>query len=271
MPAKIRHVSIYTDKYEPMVRFYQTVFDMKRITTGTVDETGSLNPDRGHISDGVIGMAILPRYAGIQSGVDHFGFEVTDIPEILSRLRKHYPEIMVAKALGYVPFAGLRSHDPAGAQFDLAQQGIDNIREGYTKGGWEQPRRLSHISIRTYKPAILAEFYQKVFDLNQAANFHEDGSICLTDGKVKLLLRPCDNRLYRGLREGIEHIGFHVESLEEAKKDLEQLSRSSPPSAPRDIAVGRHGHMIEEDVQRCPIGEFAIADPDGILLDLAEN
>ncbi len=271
MLAKIRHVSIYTDKYEPMVRFYQTVFDMKKITTGTVDESGQANPDRGHISDGVIGMAILSRYAGIQSGVDHFGFEVEDIPEILNRLQRHYPAIMVAKALGYVPFAGLRSHDPAGAQFDLSQQGIDNIREGYTKEGWDQPRRLNHLSIRAYKPEALAQFYQRIFDLREAETFHEDGSICLTDGKVKLLLRACDNRLYRGLREGIEHIGFQVESLEQAKKDLEELSRCSPPSAPRKIAVGRHGHMIEEDVQRCPLGKLATADPDGILLDLCEN
>lgn len=271
MLAKIRHVSIYTDKYEPMVRFYQTLFNMKRITTGTVDESGKANPNRGHISDGVIGMAILPRYAGIQTGIDHFGFEVADIQEILSRLKNYYPEIMVAQALESIPFAGLRSHDPAGAQFDLAQQGINNIREGYTQDGWEQPRRLNHISIRTYKPTALAEFYKRVFDLREVENFQNGGSIGLTDGKVKLLIRPCSNSLYRGLREGLEHVGFQVENLEQAKKDMEALTQSFPQSAPRKIAVGRHGHMIEEDLQRCPIGKIAISDPDGTLLDLSEN
>jgi catechol 2,3-dioxygenase-like lactoylglutathione lyase family enzyme len=271
MLAKIRHVSMYTDKYDSMVRFYETVFHMKKITTGTVDESGKANPNRGHISDGVVGMAILPRYAGIQTGVDHFGFEVEDIQETVNRLKKYYPQVMVAKALDYVPFAGLRSHDLAGAQFDLSQQGIDNIREGYTKEGWDQTRWLNHLSIRTHEPTALAEFYQRVFDLREAENFQNGGSVCLTDGKVKLLIRPCDNSLYRGLREGIEHIGFRVESVEQVKQDLQELTQSSPESAPRKIAVGRHGHMIEEDLQRCPIGTFATSDPDGILLDLSED
>jgi predicted enzyme related to lactoylglutathione lyase len=271
MLAKIRHVAIYTDKYNAMVRFYQTLFDMKRITTGTVDESGKANSERGHISDGVIGMALLPRYAGIPTGIDHFGFEVEDIQEILNRLQRHYPGIMVAQALESIPFAGFHSHDTAGAQFDLAQQGINNIREGYTEEGWDQPRWLSHISIRTFKPGLLAEFYQKVFDLKTVESNQDRESIGLTDGKVKLLLRPCNNRLYRGFREGLEHIGFHVESVEKARNDMEKLTRSFPDSAARKIAVGRHGHMIEADLQRCPIGKLAISDPDGTLLDLSEN
>jgi catechol 2,3-dioxygenase-like lactoylglutathione lyase family enzyme len=271
MFAKIRHIAMYTDKLNPVSNFYHTIFGMKRMTTGTVDETGQQNAGRGHISDGVIGLAVLPRYAGIQSGIDHYGFEVADAKEAVRRIEEHYPGIMVAKALEHVPFAGLRSHDISGAQFDIAQQGMNNIREGYTQEGWDQPRWINHIAIRTYEPWKLAEFYEKVFDLKKVAGFGEGGSVCLTDGKVKLLLRPCDNSLYRGLREGIDHIGFKVENLEQAKKDLKDIAESAPDSAPRKLAVGKHGHMIEEDFQRCCLGQHFISDPDGVLIDISEN
>ena len=271
MFAKIRHVAMYTHHHSGVSNFYQTVFGMKRMTSGTVDETGKQNPHRGHISDGVIGLAVLPRYAGIQSGMDHYGFEVEDIKEFRARMEKHYPNTMIAKALEYVPFAGLRSYDPAGTQFDIAQANVGNVREGYNEGGWEQPRWINHLSIRAQNPGAVAEFYEKIFQLKEAETYRDDGSICLTDGKVKLLLRPCDNGLYRGLREGLDHMGFKVENLQRAKDDLEALSASSPDSAPRKIAVGLHGEMIEKDFQRCCLGQHFISDPDGVLIDLSEQ
>ena len=170
MFAKIRHVAMYTHNHSAVSNFYQTVFGMKRMTTGTVDETGKQNPNRGHISDGVIGLAVLPRYAGIQSGMDHYGFAVEDLKEFRERMEKHYPGTMIAKALEYVPFAGLRSYDPAGTQFDIAQAGVGNAREGYNEAGWEQPRWINHISIRAQNPGEVAEFYEKIFQLKESGN-----------------------------------------------------------------------------------------------------
>lgn len=271
MFAKIRHLAMYTHNLGGVTNFYQTLFGMKRMTSGTVDESGKQNANRGHISDGVIGMAILPRYAGIQSGMDHYGFEVEDIKEFVRRMQRHYPRTQIAKGLEYVPFAGLRSYDPAGTQFDIAQINVGNVREGYNEGGWEQPRWINHIAIRTDDPGATAEFYEKVFALKEAETYRDDGSICLTDGKVKLLLRPRDNRLYRGLREGLDHFGFKVESLKAAGAELEALAASAPESAPKKLSVGLHGQMIAKDFQRCCLGEHFIADPDGVLLDLSEN
>lgn len=272
MFAKIRHVAIYTDHYPPMAKFYQTIFGMRRITTGATDETGASNPTRGHMSDGVIGLAILGRPPGIQpGGVDHFGFEVEDVQTVLERFKKHYPDIQVSQALDFVPFAGLRAHDPVGSQFDLSQKGMDNVREGYTQEGWEQPRWLNHIALRAAKPDQLAEFYTKVFELKPLEFPANGGSVCLTDGKVRLLIRPRDNSLYRGLREGVDHIGFHVEDLERAKQDLADLARSEPQSAPRKIDLSKHGKLILKDLERCTIGEHATSDPDGVLVDLSEH
>ena len=107
-------------------------------------------------------------------------------------MEQHYPKSMIAQGLEYVPFAGLRSYDPAGTQLDIAQAHVANVREGYNESGWDQPRWINHVSIRADDPAQVAEFYEKIFELKEAETYRDDGSICMTDGKVKLLLRPRD-------------------------------------------------------------------------------
>jgi catechol 2,3-dioxygenase-like lactoylglutathione lyase family enzyme len=195
---------------------------------------------------------------------------VSDIKEYVRRMEQKYPKTMIAKGLDYVPFAGLRSYDPAGTQFDIAQAHIANVREGYNESGWEQPRWINHITIRADDPSRVAEFYERIFELKEAETYKDDGSICMTDGKVKLLLRPRDNRLYRGLREGLDHFGFKVENLEMAKSDLAALGETSP-QPPSGQFVGGNGKKNEEDFRRCCLGEHFIADPDGVLIDMAEK
>jgi len=269
MFAKIRHIAMYTHNHAAVDRFYRTVFGMKQMTSNTLDDTGKQNTERGHISDGVIGLAILSRYAGMQSGMDHYGFEVEDIKEYLRRMERHYPKTMIAKGLEYVPFAGLRSYDPAGTQFDIAQAHIANVREGYNQAGWDQPRWINHISIRANDPTQVAEFYEKVFELKEAETYRNDGSIGLTDGKVKLLLRRRDQSLYRGLREGLDHFGFKVDSLEQTKKDIDDLETTDPYS-PSGRFVGGNGKKNEEDFRRCCLGQHFVADPDGVLIDMSQ-
>jgi catechol 2,3-dioxygenase-like lactoylglutathione lyase family enzyme len=270
MFAKIRHVATHTEHYDKEFKFYQTIFGMKQITTGLVDETGKHNPNRGHISDGVIGMALLAKRPGTQQGIDHFGFEVEDVKEVLDRLKQKYPGLLFTKALSYVPFAGIRAQDPAGTQFDLSQKGMSNVREGYTKEGWEQPRWLNHIALRAREPDEVAEFYTRVLELEELPEHAADGAISLTDGKVRLVIRRCHDGFYRSLRQGFDHIGFKVESLEKTKKDLDEIATTFPESAPSKIAVGIQGAEIEKDLQACPIGKHVFADPDGVLIDISE-
>ncbi|MGH7873499.1 MAG: VOC family protein [Candidatus Binatia bacterium] len=270
MLAKIRHIAMYTHNHAAVDKFYQTIFAMRRMTSNTLDESGKQNTSRGHISDGVIGLAILSRYAGMQSGMDHYGFEVDDIQEYVRRMEQHYPKTMIAKGLDYVPFAGLRSYDPAGTQFDIAQARVANVREGYNETGWEQSRHINHISIRADDPPQVAEFYEKIFELKEAETYRDDGSICMTDGKVKLLLRPRDQSLYRGLREGLDHVGFKVESLECVKAELDALAVAAPESAAAKLGIGGNGKKNEEDFRRCCLGQHFTADPDGVLIDITE-
>ncbi|HEY1233047.1 MAG TPA: VOC family protein [Candidatus Binatia bacterium] len=72
MSARIRHLALYTENQQEMASFYKTVFGMKRITE-------SFNqPNHDHISDGVIGLAVLRRRPGFHAALDHFGFEMDD-------------------------------------------------------------------------------------------------------------------------------------------------------------------------------------------------
>jgi len=270
MFAKIRHVAAHTERYDTMAKFYQTIFGMKQITTGLVDETGQHNPKRGHISDGVIGLALLAKRPGSQQGLDHFGFECEDVNEVLDRIKQKYPRLLFTKALSYVPFAGIRAQDPTGTQFDLSQKGMSNVREGYLKDGWEQPRWLNHIALRAREPDEVAEFYTTILELEEIPESAADRAITLSDGKVRLVIRRCHDGFYRSLRQGFDHIGFKVESVEKTKQDLDEIATAFPESAPKKIAVGMQGGELEKDLQACPIGKHVLADPDGVLLDISE-
>lgn len=270
MFSRIRHVAIYTENYHRTATFYKTIFGMKKITTGMTDDKGNYDPNRGHISDGVIGLALLQRHAGIRSGLDHFGFEVESTETVLERLRQSYPDLRVATSLEHVPFSVLRIQDPAGTHIDVSQQGVAKVREGYLEEGWEQPRHLHHIAIRAGKPSLLADFYRNVFELRQLEGVSEKGHLCLSDGKVSLVIIPTENTSYHSMTEGLDHIGFKVEALEKAGQELAELSRSHPESAPKQIDLGRFGPVTKRELESCMLGRHALSDPDGVLMDLVE-
>ncbi len=47
MIAKIRHLATHTERYDTECKFYKTIFGMKQITTGLVDENGQVQPGSG--------------------------------------------------------------------------------------------------------------------------------------------------------------------------------------------------------------------------------
>jgi catechol 2,3-dioxygenase-like lactoylglutathione lyase family enzyme len=126
------------------------------------------------------------------------------------------------------------------------------------------------VSIRARRPEMVAEFYTKVFELKGLEEFSKDEGISLTDGKVRLLIRPCNENLYRGMRQGLDHIGFKVENLAKAKQDLDDIAIKLPQSAPQKLGLGKSGILVEKDLQGCPIGKHTFADPDGVLMDLTD-
>jgi predicted enzyme related to lactoylglutathione lyase len=170
--AKIRHCAIWSDGYERSARFYETIFGMRCFTRRGGGERGSSSRSRGQLSDGIIGLALNPRPPGYRSGLDHFGFQLQDLDKVTDRIKEHYPDTLFTKGLEGVAFVALRITDPIGTHIDIAKEGGANLRDGYSRDeGWEQPRHLHHIAIRAAKPALLAEFYQKVFELTGSRTF----------------------------------------------------------------------------------------------------
>jgi len=80
MFAQIKHAAIYTQNPQSIITFYEKILGMKQITTAVTEA------NRGHISDGLIGLAVLARRPGIPAGLDHFGFEVDDIDAVRQRI-----------------------------------------------------------------------------------------------------------------------------------------------------------------------------------------
>lgn len=264
MFAHIRHAALYTQNPKNAIPFYETVLGMKRITTAVTEA------NRGHIGDGLIGFAVLARRPGIPAGLDHFGFEVDDIDAVRARIAQKYPGTIITKGLEKVPFAVFRSHDPAGAQFDISERTDPKVREGYKETGWQQPRQCNHMVIRAHEPRAVAQFYQDVFELFEVREPPLGETVCLSDGKIRLLIQPTNNNSYMSMRQGLDHIGFKVDSIDAVKQDLAQLTEAAPASAPRDLAGGIFGHLTKADMDQCPIGRYAVSDPDGVLLDFSE-
>jgi predicted enzyme related to lactoylglutathione lyase len=91
--ARLRHFAVCVKDLEKAAKFYETVFDLKRV--GREDlEIGSAI----YMSDGVINMALL-NFAGKQGskasdlpegsqyvGAHHFGFQVDDLAETQKKI-----------------------------------------------------------------------------------------------------------------------------------------------------------------------------------------
>jgi len=274
MFTKIRHVAIHTDNHFRMANFYKTLFNMKKITAGMTDENGNYDKERGHLSDGVIGLALLQRQPGFPAGLDHFGLEVEDAQAVCARLRERHPDIRVLKRPSTRPFAGISTHDPAGNVFDISQQNMENRASVYVEAQREQARSISHLAIRTLNVDQVAEFYVDVFEFGQLEKKSGDPNHYLSDGRVTLMLMPWNILDYHGggvARPGPDHIGFKVESLQAVKEHVKTVGDNNPHLRPLPVGTGPEGEARLKLFAGCPCGAYHLADPDGVLIDIAEK
>ena len=140
MFAHIKHAAIYTQNPGAMIAFYERILGMKRITTAVTEA------NRGHISDGLIGLAVLARRPGIPGRLGSLRFRSRRYrARAANGSEKNIRKTIITKGLEKVPFAVFRSHDPAGAQFDISERTHEKVREGYKEDGWDQPRQFNHV------------------------------------------------------------------------------------------------------------------------------
>src|SRR4051794_30947872 len=88
--ARLRHIAIVVRDLEKAAKFYEEVFDLKRVGQETLEFAAGI-----YLSDGVINLALLnyfgKRGSGLEDaskfvGAHHFGFQVDDLAETQKRI-----------------------------------------------------------------------------------------------------------------------------------------------------------------------------------------
>ena len=267
MFAKINHVAIVSSQYALSGRFYEALFGMK--------PGKNSRPGRAVVvGDGYVGLNINPRRPSRSAGLDHFGTEVDDVGTVFERIEKKYSSVKWLKRPGNRPFAGITTHDPDGNVFDLSQRNMENRKDVYADGEWQQDRYIDHFALRTMNPEKCAEFYSDVLELTPGNRKEGDDNYYLTDGRITLMLMPWDIENYAGTgitRPGPDHFGFKVESLEAFKNDIAEISGNNPYLTPQPLSMGPEGkERLKLFAETCPFGQYQLSDVDGVLVDVRE-
>jgi catechol 2,3-dioxygenase-like lactoylglutathione lyase family enzyme len=275
MLTRIQHAAIVSENFLREAKFYEAVLGMKRSRPGSAEEEKAIRTNYAvSISDGYVGVTVIGRKPGYVPGLHHFGIDVDDVEEAITRIKEKYPAVAVLKRPSNRPFATFGAHDPEGNYFDLTQEGMDNRRDVYIEAQREQPRRIHHLKLRVMNPAAIAAFYRDLFDLKEAEKALEDPNCYLTDGKVTLIIAPWKMSDFEGAgidRPGIEHIGFKVDSVEAVKSELAALRESVPEMRERIISEPKEGERRLALIASCRHGQHQFSDPDGVFIDITEN
>lgn len=90
--ARLRHFALVVRDLEKSARFYENVFDLKRVGQETLDFAAAI-----YLSDGTINLALLNYFGERGSGLNdaknfvgahHFGFQVDDIAKAQQRIEE---------------------------------------------------------------------------------------------------------------------------------------------------------------------------------------
>jgi catechol 2,3-dioxygenase-like lactoylglutathione lyase family enzyme len=275
MLTRIQHAAIVSQNFVREAKFYEAIFGMKRSKPGAVEEEKAIKRNYAvSISDGYVGVTVIGRKPGYVPGLHHFGIDVDDVEEAITRIRKKYHDVAVLKRPSNRPFATFGAHDPEGNYFDLTQEGMENRRGVYAEAMREQPRRIHHIKLRVMNPIAIAAFYRDLFDLREEEKALEDPNFYLTDGKVTLVIAPWKMSDFEGAgidRPGLEHLGFKVESVEAVKKELAALRESNPEMRERVVSEPKEGERRLALIASCRHGQHQFSDPDGVFIDICDR
>jgi len=133
MAARLRHFAIVVKDLQKAARFYERVFELKRVGEETLDFASAV-----YLSDGVINLALLnykgERGSGLGNakdfvGAHHFGFQVDDLAETQKRI----------EAAGGKFFFDL-GNDAEKENFERKFKDPDGIIFDISKKGWQGTR-----------------------------------------------------------------------------------------------------------------------------------
>ena len=130
MAARLRHFAIVVKDLQKAARFYERVFELKRVGEETLEFASAV-----YLSDGVINLALLnykgERGSGLANakdfvGAHHFGFQVDDLAETQKRI----------EAAGGKFFFDL-GNDAEKENFERKFKDPDGVIFDISKKGWQ--------------------------------------------------------------------------------------------------------------------------------------
>src|ERR1700694_3329988 len=123
--AKIRHIVFHTTDVERLARFYVDVMGLKIVHRA---KNGGIS-----LTDGYMNLSIhTNKMDGKPSGFNHFGFLVENNEEIVERSQQLGYRAPL-KRPGDRHYAEYRAIDPDGNNFDISENGYEEIRPDAAK------------------------------------------------------------------------------------------------------------------------------------------
>jgi len=119
--AKIRHIVFNTTDPERLAKFYVDVMGLKIVHRA---KNGGIS-----LTDGYMNLSIhTNKMDGKPSGFNHFGFLTEDNEALVERFEK-FGYRAPAKRPGNRHYAEYRAIDPDGNNFDVSENGFEEIRK----------------------------------------------------------------------------------------------------------------------------------------------
>jgi catechol 2,3-dioxygenase-like lactoylglutathione lyase family enzyme len=268
MFARINHMAMISPQYPLLERYYRSLF-------GFVNSKANDSEASTVVSDGNVGLNILPRRDGYVGGIDHFGMVVESMDQVEERMKKASAKAGVVKRPSTRPFAAYSGHDPDGNVFDLAEKNGENLKDVYAERDEEERDAMFHrFAIRTVNAEEAAEFYADVFELQLANRKEGDPNYHLTDGKVTLSLMPWKIEEFVGTsikRPGPDHIGIKVKDLDHFKSEMKRIGEKNSFLASRPLGGSDEANRRRDFFARNATGKLQISDPDGNWLDVTDE
>jgi catechol-2,3-dioxygenase len=111
--------------------------------------------------------------------------------------------------------------------------------------------KLRHLALLTHQPDRLADFYKRVFDMQEMYRT-KNGSVHLSDGEVNLAILNANDPKEPGHPAGLYHFGFQVDDNQEVSR---RIKETYPEGAPKE--------------REATYAESRGSDPDGNLFDIS--
>jgi catechol 2,3-dioxygenase-like lactoylglutathione lyase family enzyme len=270
MFAQINHMAIISSNYALLEKFYRSMFNFD--TSGRNDaESASV------VSDGYLGMNIIPHRDGYVGGLDHFGMIVDSIDEVQERMKSANPKANLVKRPSARPFAAYSGHDPDGNVFDLSERNGANLKDVYAEHegeGDSEACYFNRFALRTPNAEQCAEFYAEVFELTPTNRKPDDPNFHLTDGRMTLTVMPWSIETFHGMsikRPGPDHLGIHVADLGEFEKERKRIGEKNTYLATRTMGGSQESEIRRKLFGSNALGKIQIADPDGTWIDITDE